>query len=80
MPKLDDDHQQLIEAAKTEIQQMAKEGFDHPSSKPVLIGAAIGTAIGFVVLHGAWILGLLAGAAIALYMQIKDREPRDPDA
>jgi hypothetical protein len=80
MPEPDDKHEQLIEAAKTEIQQMAKEGFDHPSSKPVLIGAAIGTGLGIVVLHGAWILGLLAGAAVALYMQIRDRDPKGPDA
>jgi hypothetical protein len=80
VPKPDDEHQQLIAIAKTEISEMAKQGFDHPSSKPVLVGAAIGTAAGFLVLHGAWFLGLLAGAAVALYLQIKDRPPRGPDA
>ena len=63
----------LIEAAKTEITEMGKEGFNHPSSKPVLIGAGIGAVVGFAVLHGGWFLGMLIGAAVALYLRIKDR-------
>jgi hypothetical protein len=74
MPEPEDRNRELIEVAKTEIKEMAKEGFNHPSAKPVLIGAGIGALAGFVVLHGAWILGLLAGAAVALYLQIKDRD------
>lgn len=62
---------ELIEAAKTEISEMAKEGFSHPSSKPVLIGAGIGAVVGFALLHGGWLLGMLIGAAVALYLRIK---------
>ena len=61
----------LVEAAKTEISQMAKQGLDHPSSKPVIIGALIGAAVGWAVLDGAWFLGLLVGALIALYQRLK---------
>ena len=75
MPEPEDKHEELIEAARTEISEMAKEGLDHPSTKPVLIGAGIGTLAGILVLHGAWFLGLFAGAAVALYMRIKDRNP-----
>lgn len=62
---------ELVEAAKTEISEMAKEGFDHPSSKLVLIGAGIGAVVGFALLHGGWFLGMLIGAAVALYLRIK---------
>ncbi len=66
-----EDEQDLLEDAKSEISEMAKAGPDHPSTKPVLIGAAIGVVVGIVAFDGAWFLGLLVGAAIALYMRIK---------
>ncbi|HSG33791.1 MAG TPA: hypothetical protein VLA37_04590 [Sphingomonadaceae bacterium] len=62
---------ELIEAAKSEISAMGKQGMDHPSTKPVLIGAAIGAAVGYFLLGGSWFLGLFVGAAIALYQRIK---------
>jgi hypothetical protein len=75
MPEPDDKHEQLIEAARTEISEMTKEGFDHPSAKPVLIGAVIGAVAGALVLHGGgWVVGLLVGAGMALYLRIKDRD------
>ncbi|MDJ0641345.1 MAG: hypothetical protein QNJ15_00875 [Erythrobacter sp.] len=66
-----EDEQDLLEDAKSEISEMAKDGASHPSTKPVLIGAAIGVVVGVVAFNGAWFLGLLVGAAIALYMRIK---------
>ncbi|QUL38805.1 hypothetical protein [Erythrobacter sp. JK5] len=66
-----EDGQDLLEDAKTEISAMAKDGTGHPSTKPILIGAAIGFAVGMIVLDGAWFLGLIAGAAVALYLRIK---------
>ena len=66
-----DDNKQLIEAARKEIAEMAKEGFDHPSAKPVLLGAAIGAIAGGVLPVITWPLGLVVGAIVALYMRIK---------
>ncbi len=66
-----EDEQDLLEDAKSEISEMAKAGPNHPSTKPVLIGAAIGVVVGIVAFDGAWFLGLVVGAAIALYMRIK---------
>ena len=65
------DEQDLVEDAKAEISAMAKQGAQHPSTKPVLIGAAIGVAVGMLVFDGAWFLGFLVGAAVALYLRIK---------
>jgi hypothetical protein len=61
----------LIESAKTEISAMAEGGIEHPSTKPVIIGAAIGAVVGAVFLDGSWFLGLFVGAAIALYQRIR---------
>ena len=70
-PENRNDPKELIEAAKTEITAMGKQGIDHPSSKPVLVGAAIGAVVGYFLLGGSWFVGLLVGAAIALYQRIK---------
>lgn len=66
-----DEEKDWVEDAKTEISEMAKDGPDHPSTKPVVIGAAIGALVGVIAFDGAWFLGLIVGAAIALYMRIK---------
>lgn len=52
-PKRGDD---LIDNAREEIVGMAKEGLAHPSTKPVLTGAAIGA---------------VAGAGFALYKRLR---------
>lgn len=56
---------------KTEISGMAKEGINHPSTKPVLTGAAIGAVAAFVLPVVTWPVGLVAGAAFALYQRVK---------
>jgi hypothetical protein len=56
--------------AKAEISAMAKEGINHPSTKPVLIGAGVGAVAGALVLGGP-LLGGLAGAGFVLYQRIK---------
>lgn len=66
-----EERNELIEAAKAEISAMSKEGSSHPSTKPVIIGAVIGAVVGYLLLDGAWFLGLFVGAAIALYQRIK---------
>ncbi|TAD71498.1 MAG: hypothetical protein EAY70_14175 [Sphingomonadales bacterium] len=60
-----------VEDAKTEISGMAKEGLNHPSSKPVLTGAAIGAVAGALLPVVSWPIGLAVGAGFALYQRIK---------
>ena len=67
-PKGDD----ILDRAKVELSSMAKDGLKHPTTKPVLIGGAIGLLIGVLALDGAGLFGILVGAAVALYLQIKD--------
>lgn len=67
-PKRGDD---LIDNAREEIVGMAKEGLAHPSTRPVLTGAAIGAVAGAVPPVVSWPLGLLAGAGFALYKRLR---------
>jgi hypothetical protein len=60
-----------VEDVKTEVSGMAKEGMNHPSTKPFLTGAAIGAVAGAVLPVVSWPIGLLAGAGFALYQRIK---------
>lgn len=60
-----------VEDVKTEVSGMAKDGMNHPSTKPVLTGAAIGAAAGFLLPVISIPVGLIAGAGIALYQRIK---------
>jgi hypothetical protein len=60
-----------VEDVKTEVTGMAKQGLNHPSTAPVLTGAAIGAVAGAVLPVISWPLGLLAGAGFMLYQQIK---------
>lgn len=61
----------LIADAKAEISGMAKGGLQHPSSKPVLAGAAIGALAGALLPVVTLPLGLIAGAGYAFYNRIK---------
>ena len=61
----------LIQDAKVEVTGMAKEGMHHPSTKPVLIGAAVGAAAGFVLPVLSVPVGLLGGAAFMLYKRLR---------
>ena len=61
----------LLEAAKTEISGMAKQGIAHPSSKPVLIGMGVGAVAGALLPIVSLPVGLIAGGAFALYNRIK---------
>lgn len=63
--------QDWVEDVKTEVTGMAKEGINHPSSKPVLTGAAIGAVAGALLPVVSWPVGLLAGIGFALYQRIK---------
>ena len=61
----------LIQDAKVEVTGMAKEGMHHPSTRPVLIGAAVGAAAGFVLPVLSIPVGLLGGAAFMLYKRLR---------
>jgi len=61
----------LMGRVKTEVSGMAKEGLAHPSTKPVLTGAAIGAVAGLVLPVVTLPLGLVAGAGIALWSRVK---------
>ncbi|KUR71826.1 hypothetical protein AQZ52_09585 [Novosphingobium fuchskuhlense] len=65
------DNDDLLGRATEEISGMAKQGMDHPSTKPVLIGAGIGAVAGALLPFVSLPLGLVAGAGIALYQRIK---------
>ena len=61
----------LVEKAKAEISGMAKEGLAHPSTKPVLTGAAIGAVAGVLLSVASLPIGLVAGAGIAFWNRIR---------
>ena len=63
--------QDLFGDAKAEISAMAKQGMAHPSTKPVLTGAAVGAVVGVVVPFVTLPVGALAGAGFVLYKRIK---------
>jgi len=65
------DSNDLLGRATEEISGMAKQGMDHPSTKPVLIGAGIGAVAGALLPFVSLPLGLVAGAGFALYQRIK---------
>lgn len=60
-----------VEDAKAEISGMMDEGVNHPSTKPVLTGAAIGAVAGLVLPVVSWPIGLALGAGFAFYQRIK---------
>ena len=63
--------QDWVEDARTEISAMAKEGLDHPSTKPVIAGAAIGALAGALLPVVTLPVGALIGAGFAFYNRIK---------
>ena len=64
------DHALLPDAA-AELKGIAKEGMKHPSTKPVLTGAAVGALAGGLLPVVTWPIGLVAGAGIMLYKRIR---------
>ncbi|MGX7895366.1 hypothetical protein [Tsuneonella sp. HG222] len=66
-PRNDD----LVAAASEEIKGMAKGGMHHPSTKPVLVGAAAGAVAGFILPVIGPVIGGLAGAGIMLYKRLR---------
>jgi hypothetical protein len=44
---------------------------DHPSTRPVLVGAGIGTVLGAALPVVSWPVGLFVGAAVVLLNRVK---------
>ncbi|WP_428629784.1 hypothetical protein [Sphingopyxis sp.] len=61
----------LVEVTIEEIKAMSRQGIAHPSTRPVLIGGAIGAFVGLLLDAITWPVGLFAGAAIALLMRVR---------
>lgn len=61
----------LLGKATSEIKGMAKEGMAHPSTKPVLTGAALGAVAAAILPVVSWPLGLVAGAGFVLYKRLR---------
>ena len=67
-PKRGDD---LLSDAADEIKGMAKQGVAHPSTKPVLAGAAVGALAAGLLPVVTWPIGLVAGAGFMLYNRLR---------
>jgi hypothetical protein len=50
---------------------MGKQGMAHPSTKPVLTGAAVGAVAAAVLPLVTWPVGLVAGAGFMLYKRLR---------
>ena len=61
----------LVELTIEEVKAMGKQGMDHPSTRPVLTGGAIGAAVGLLLDAISWPVGLFGGALIALLMRVR---------
>ncbi len=61
----------ILADAVNEVKAMGKEGMEHPSSKPVLTGAAIGAVAGWVLPVVGPIVGGVAGAGYMIYKRIR---------
>ena len=66
-----DPNNSIIDNIGDEVNRMAKDGLNHPSTKPVLTGAAVGAAAGFLLPVLTIPVGLLGGAAFMLYQRAK---------
>ena len=61
----------ILVDAVDEMKAMGKEGMDHPSTKPVIVGAAVGAIAAGILPVITWPIGLLAGAGFMLYKRIR---------
>ena len=61
----------ILADAVEEVKAMGKQGMEHPSTKPVLVGAAVGTVAAALLPIVTWPIGLIAGAGFMLYKRIR---------
>ncbi len=61
----------ILTDAVNEVKEMAREGLAHPSSKPVIVGGALGAVAAGLLPVVTWPIGLVAGAGFMLYKRIR---------
>ena len=71
MTEPNDQDPNYLGRATEEIKGIGREGLSHPSTKPVLAGAAIGTVAAILLPVLTIPIGLIGGAGIALWLRIK---------
>ena len=71
MTEPNDQDPSVFSRATDEIKGIGREGLAHPSTKPVLAGAAIGTVAAILLPVLTIPIGLIGGAGIALWLRIK---------
>ena len=64
------DKPDLIGRATDEVKAMGKGGFAHPSTKPVLTGAAVGAVAGLLLPVLSIPIGVIGGAGYMLWRRI----------
>ena len=71
MTEPNDQNPNYLGRATDEIKGIGREGLAHPSTKPVLGGAALGAVAGLLLPVLSIPIGLIGGAGIALWLRIK---------
>ena len=71
MTQPNDQDPNVFSRATEEIKGIGREGMSHPSTKPVLGGAALGAVAGLLLPVLSIPIGLIGGAGIALWLRIK---------
>ena len=61
----------IVQDAKAELSGMAKQGVRHPSTKPILAGAAIGAVVGWPLPLLSPLAGAVIGAGIMFYKRLR---------
>ena len=61
----------IMDDAKAELSGMAKQGVRHPSTKPILAGAAIGAVVGWPLPLLSPLAGAVIGAGIMFYKRLR---------
>lgn len=61
----------ILVDALDELKGIGREGMRHPSTKPVIVGGAVGALAGALLPFVPMGLGLLAGAGFMLYKRIR---------
>lgn len=61
----------ILKDAVEEAKAMGRDGMHHPSTKPVLTGAAVGAVAGWVLPVVGPIIGGVAGAGFMLYKRVR---------
>jgi di/tricarboxylate transporter len=62
---------ELIGDIGKELTGIARQGMEHPSTKPVLTAAALGAVAGALLPIVTWPIGLVAGAGYMVYKRVR---------